>query len=136
MDSNGRSLRTAFQAELVAHGAPGGFSFSCAEPLAVIEATSEANGEIELAADASYWSDDDLMSAAEQLRGLGKVNVNRRYEFTYEPAAVVFLQLVLPVGLGVLSAAIYDALKSSSSTIARRSFTSASLVARTPSRRG
>lgn len=104
---------TDYQAELAAAGASGGFSFSCSEPLTVLESSGGAAGEVQLAADASYWSDDDLMAAAEQLRPLGTVFVGRRrYEFAFEPTALVVLFIVLNVGVGIVASAIYDGLKS------------------------
>jgi hypothetical protein len=102
-----------FDRERKAAGAPGGFSFSCAEPLTVLDGLPSASLEaIDLAADASHWTDDELLAAAEELRRIATVRVARRYEFAVEPAAVVVVAIILSqVGLGVLGNAVYDGLK-------------------------
>ena len=100
-----------YEQETKAAGVPGGFSFACSEPLASLEGPRDATVALELAADASHWSDEDLLSAGGALRTLGTVQVGRRYEFAHDPAAVVFLCVILPLGLGVLSNALYEGLK-------------------------
>jgi hypothetical protein len=100
-------------ADRIAAGAPGGFSFSCSEPLVVLEPLDPVAPvrPISISADASHWSDDDILTAAESLRPVGPVNVGRRYEFAQDPGCVVALGVVASVAIGVASNAIYDALK-------------------------
>lgn len=102
-----------FDRERIAAGAPGGFSFACSEPLTTLDRLPNApDTMLHLAADASHWSDDDLIAAAQELRSVGSVRVGRRYEFASDPAAVVVLELVISqVILGVLANALYDALR-------------------------
>jgi len=52
-----------------------------------------------------------LLAAAGKLRPLGTVSVGRRYEFAHDPAAVVVLQVVLPLAVGLAANALYDALR-------------------------
>lgn len=108
-----REQWATFEKERAHAGAPGGFSFSCSEPLAVLEPLDPlAPGtSVALAADASHWSDADLLGAAEELRVVGPVSVGRRYEFAHYPAAVVVLGVVGQIVLGVMANAVYDALK-------------------------
>lgn len=102
----------AVEREREAVSAPGGFSFSCCEPLTVLEPTGAApNRELMLAADASHWSDVELLSAAEILRAVGRVNVARRFEFAHDPGAVVVLELAGTISAGVLANLVYDTLK-------------------------
>jgi hypothetical protein len=101
-----------FEHELADKSAPGGFSFACSEPLLAFEGVNDAAGQVELAADASHWSDDDLRDAAQALRSIGSVTVARRYEFAFEPGAVVVLELVVwPLAISVIGSALYEALK-------------------------
>lgn len=101
-----------FEREVQEAGAPGGFSFSASEPVTVLEAAEGASDVVlELAADASHWPDGILLSAGADLQTIGRVEVSRRYEFAIEPIAVVMLGVIGTVALGVLSNAIYDALK-------------------------
>lgn len=97
-----------------AAGAPGGFSFSCSEPLAELpplDSVPPVGLRLALAADASHWSDADLLAAGEMLQMLGSVNLERRYEFAHDPAAVVVLEMAGSLVLGVVGNAVYDALK-------------------------
>ena len=102
-----------FEREVQGSGAPGGFSFSASEPVTILEATEGTTSDIvlELAADASHWPDGTLFSAGADLQTVGRVEVSRRYEFAIEPNAVVVLGVMGTVALGVLSNAIYDALR-------------------------
>ena len=102
-----------FEAELAASGAPGGFSFAFSEPIADLPAlAAESVVPVALEADASHWSDEDLLAAAEDLRAIGSVHVGRRYQFALEPLAVVALTLVLaPILTGLITNTLYDGLK-------------------------
>jgi hypothetical protein len=102
-----------FGEELAASGAPGGFSFAASEPIADLPAlTAESVAPVALEADASHWSDEDLLAAAGDLRAIGSVHVGRRYQFALEPIAVVVLTLVLaPILTGLITSALYDGLK-------------------------
>ncbi|SRR6266498_2611926 len=102
-----------FEAELAASGTPGGFSFAFSEPIADLPATAkESVAPVALEADASHWSDEDLLAAAEDLRAIGSVHVGRRYQFAFEPLAVVVLTLALaPILTGLITNALYDGLK-------------------------
>jgi hypothetical protein len=100
-----------YQREAEEAGVAGGFSFAFSEPLATLDEHSDSGVTLELAADASHWQDEDLLSAGEALRPLGSVELARRYEFAHDPTAVVFLLIVLPIGLNLLSNALYDGLK-------------------------
>jgi predicted RNase H-like HicB family nuclease len=102
-----------FEEDLAASAAPGGFSFAFAEPIANLPPrTSDSLATVAIEADASHWSDADLLAAAQDLRSVGPVHVGRRYQFALEPLAVVVLTLVLlPVLTGLATNAIYDGLK-------------------------
>ena len=102
-----------FQEERAASGAPGGFSFAASEPIADLPAlTAESVAPVALEADASHWSDEELLAAAEDLRAVGSVHVGRRYQFALEPLAIVVLTLVLaPILTGLVTNALYDGLK-------------------------
>jgi hypothetical protein len=103
---------TRWRAELAERAAPGGFSFSVAEPLTTVSGQEGATGEFDLAADAAYWSDADLLAAAEQLRRVGHVRLNRRYAFHHDPTPVVAFYLILrDLGIDIVADAVYDALK-------------------------
>ena len=102
-----------FEGELPASGAPGGFSFAASEPIADLPAlTAESVAPVALEADASHWSDEDLLAAAEDLRAIGSVHVGRRYQFAFDPLAVVALTLGLaPIVTGLITNTLYDGLK-------------------------
>jgi hypothetical protein len=102
-----------FEQELAASGAPGGFSFAFSEPIADLPPlASELVAPVAIEADASHWSDEDLLAAAEDLRAIGPVHVGRRYQFAFEPLAVVVLTLVVaPIVTGLIANAISDGLK-------------------------
>ena len=102
-----------YQEELAAFSVPGGFSFAVSETIADLPALSvESAASIALEADASYWSDEVLLSAAEDLRVAGSVHVGRRYQFALEPLAIVVLSFVLaPILTGLATNALYDGLK-------------------------
>jgi predicted RNase H-like HicB family nuclease len=104
---------TEFEEELAASGAPGGFSFAFSEPIANLPVlTGDSVASVAIEADASHWSDADLLAAAEDLRAVGSVHVGRRYQFAFEPLAVVVLTLVLvPILTGLVTNALYDGLK-------------------------
>jgi hypothetical protein len=54
----------------------------------------------------------ELLAAAEDLRVVGSVHVGRRYQFAFEPLAIVVLTLVLaPILTGLITNALYDGLK-------------------------
>jgi hypothetical protein len=102
-----------FADEIAAVGAPGGFSYAFSEPIADLRAlTTGSATPVALEADASHWSDEDLLTAANELRAVGSVSVGRRYQFALEPLAVVVLTLVLaPILTGLVTNALYDGLK-------------------------
>ena len=102
-----------FQGELAASGAPGGFSFAFTEPIANLPPRAGSSvASVVIEADASHWSDADLLAAAQDLQSVGSVHVGRRYQFALEPLAVVVLTFVLvPILTGLATNAIYDGLK-------------------------
>jgi hypothetical protein len=102
-----------FEEELAASGAPGGFSFAFSEPIANLPVlTGDSMAPVAIEADASHWSDADLLAAAGDLQAVGPVHVGRRYQFAFEPLAVVVLTLVLvPILTGLITNALYDGLK-------------------------
>lgn len=102
-----------FEGNLAASGAPGGFSFAFTEPVANLPPRADdSTASVVIEADASHWSDADLLAAAQDLRSVGSVHVGRRYQFAVEPLAVVVLTLVLaPILTGLATNAIYDGLK-------------------------
>jgi hypothetical protein len=102
-----------FEEERAAFGAPGGFSFAFSEPIADLPPlANESVAPVAIEADASHWSDEDLLAAAEDFRAIGPVHVGRRYQFAFEPLAIVILTLILaPIVTGLITNAIYDGLK-------------------------
>jgi hypothetical protein len=71
-----------FEEEVAASGGPGGFSYAFSEPIVDLPAlTPRSAAPIALEADASYWSDEDLLAASEDLRAVGSVHIGRRYQF-------------------------------------------------------
>lgn len=104
-----------FEEERAASGAPGGFSFAFSEPVADLPSLAkESVDPVAIEADASHWSDEDLLAAAEDLRAIGPVHVGRRYQFAFEPLAVVVVVLtmiVAPIVTGLITNALYDSLK-------------------------
>ncbi len=102
-----------FERERDAAGAPGGFSYSASEHVAVVPAINTLSAaSVTLEADAYHWSDQDLLAAAEDLRAVGSVNVGRRYQFGLEPIPIVVLTLgVIPILTGLLANAIYGGLE-------------------------
>jgi hypothetical protein len=91
-------------------GAPGGMSFSTLEPFA---SRGEAPYEVEIAADAAYFDDAMIVSAAEEaLPGELRVQLARYYQFSWipEPKVVVDLaaQVLMSIPGDVLSAYLYD----------------------------
>lgn len=101
-----------FESERAATGAPGGFSFTCSERIAALPAlTAESAAPVALEADASHWSDEDLLAAAENLRAIGSVSVGRRYQFALEPIAIVALYILIPILTGLIANALYNGLQ-------------------------
>ena len=57
-----------FEEERLASGAPGGFSFAFSEPVTDLPSLAkESVAPVAIEADASHWSDEDLLAAAEDL---------------------------------------------------------------------
>jgi hypothetical protein len=106
------------QAEFAAAGGPGGFSFSAAERQAELDAVEgdDRAGVIALAADAGAWDDDARLVAAQSLRRIGRVEVNRFYEFGVADVAKVVLELPSEIWdellLGVSSGLVSEAITS------------------------
>lgn len=101
-----------FERERVDAGAPGGMSFACGEPVGLLQALGgDVQANFILAADASHWDDATLFDAGEALRAAGAVALQRRYEFSHIPNAVIVLQVAGTLTLGVIANAVYDALK-------------------------
>lgn len=101
-----------YESDRLAAGAPGGFSFSATEPIAVLPSSSDRDdAPLMLAGDAAHWSDDELLNARAVLSGVGEVSVARRYQFAQTPEAVLVLVIALPELTGLLSNAAYDGLK-------------------------
>jgi hypothetical protein len=102
-----------FEEERAASGAPGGFSLAFSEPVADLPPlANESVAPVAIEADASHWSDEDLLAAAETFRAIGPVHVGRCYQFAFEPLAVVVLTLIAaPIITGLITNALYDGLK-------------------------
>lgn len=99
-------------------GSPGGMSISFTRKITQIDGALGDNGvSIQLAADAHYWTEEEVVGAARTIAAAASgVDVRKRYELAVDPNAVVYLgmvfaQVVLPTIDGVLGAAIYDATK-------------------------
>jgi len=103
-----------YEAERDAQNAPGGLSFTVAEPIAQL--TSEARlglDSIAIAADAHHFSDDEILAAAREFTNAGNVRVSRLYQFSAAPAALVLIQFAFQelaqIPPGIISAWLYDA---------------------------
>jgi len=99
----------AVEAEWAAVGAPGGFSFSCAE---WFDTAMEAS--LKLAADPHYFSDADIKKAAEIMSSAGTVKAGRLYQFAAVPPPHIVVDLgavLTTIPVSVLGSAIYDGLK-------------------------
>lgn len=114
----------AFQEELTARQAPGGWSFTIAETFQSINAEEPiASGSFHLSADADFFSRDVIREAGEQLAPTAPTTLGMLYQFADPHACRVIIEYVqegsLPdlaniaigVGIGVISAAVYDCLK-------------------------
>jgi hypothetical protein len=99
----------AVQAGWEAAGVSGGMSFSCTESL-----RSVPEAELELAADAYYFEDDDIIMAADIMSVAGSANAQRLYQFAAVPPPHIIIELTVALAsipISVLGAAIYDGLK-------------------------
>ncbi len=100
----------AWQAELAAAGAPGGWSFTVTEPIGAGERTAGY-----VAGDAAHFSDEDLRTAAETLSRIEPMHARRLYQFSEVPDAVAVLglslHLVQQLGPNLLASALWDGVK-------------------------
>jgi hypothetical protein len=99
-----------FEQEKRAVGAPGGMSFSTTETFAT---RGESPYDIEIAADASYFDNDLIVSAAgEALPGELSIELARLYQFSWTPDPKVLIdiaaQIVISMPGDLLSAYLYD----------------------------
>lgn len=81
-------------------GAPGGYSITVTKLLFKI---SGEDSVIELSADAANWSEEDLEIAFAFQPIAGSVQVNLLYQFALVPIALVVLQVIETVSLGVVA---------------------------------
>jgi hypothetical protein len=99
-----------FEQEKQAVGATGGMSFSSTETFAT---RGESPYDIEIAADASYFGDDLIVSAAEEtLPGELSIELARLYQFSWTPDPKVLVdiaaQILMSMPGNLLSAYLYD----------------------------
>ena len=97
-----------FEAERIAHGAPGGFSFTYAERYGEVRAHRPGQQQITVSADAHHFSPDDLATAAMALGPIADVDVNRLYQFSHVPPA----RAIVEFGIGLLESIPADLLAS------------------------
>ena len=84
----------SYEEGLRATGAPGGMSFTFADMfLEVTAKVSEESVSFELAGDVGYFDDATLAEGARQLASAGTVRVGRLYQFSYEPACRIIIQI-------------------------------------------
>lgn len=105
-----------YEAERDAQNAPGGLSFTFAEPIAQLTSGARPGlDSIEIAADAHHFSDNEILAAAREFTNAGNVQVSRLYQFSAVPAALVLIQFTFQelaqIPPGIISAWLYDALQ-------------------------
>ncbi len=105
----------AVEADWSEVGAPGGMSITFSEPISELKPTdTKAIAAITIAADPSYFSDDDIQEAATRLTVVGSVTAARLYQLAAVPTPRIVIDLaavLLSIPPGVAAAAIYDCLK-------------------------
>lgn len=103
----------AYQSEIAESGGPGGMSFSMSQPFARLAGPEPLT--IRIAADAHHFSDEQLIDAGNAIGPVASVELERLYQFSVVPPALVVLQLLgdpaNQVFLSVLSNCVYDAIK-------------------------
>ncbi|ULD38987.1 HK97 family phage prohead protease [Rhodococcus qingshengii] len=102
----------AVQEEIEKAGAPGGFSITFFEPLEGMP----IDGEFQIAADAYYYSDDEILSAASHLTDAQSVGIARIHQLSAVPDAAVALaygaNVLLSIPGNLLASMLYDAARS------------------------
>ncbi|MFI9412854.1 hypothetical protein [Nocardia gamkensis] len=101
----------AIQKEIEEAGAPGGFSVGFLEPLEGVP----IDGDFQIAADAYYYSNDEILSAASHLPSGQSVGIARIHQLSAAPDAAVYLAygagVLLSIPGNLLASMIYDAAK-------------------------
>ncbi|MQY28465.1 hypothetical protein NRB56_40490 [Nocardia sp. RB56] len=101
----------AIQNEIKEQGAPGGFSIAFFEHLAGIS----GGADFQIAADASYYTDDEILSAASGLPSTHTVEFSRIHQLSALPDAAIFLKygasVLLAIPANILAAILYDSAK-------------------------
>lgn len=91
--------------------ASGGFSWSGSVPLTLIPEEPDATKPtVALAADAHFWTEDQILDAARRLSSHANVEVGQRFAFAHIPDPVVVATLY-EMAKAVGAAGIWDALK-------------------------
>jgi hypothetical protein len=102
-----------FENELAESGGPGGMSFSMSQPFASL--VRPGAPRIRITADAHHFSDEQLLAAGDAIAAVASVQVERLYQFSHLPPALVVVQYLadptVQVSLNVLSNYLYDAIK-------------------------
>jgi hypothetical protein len=88
----------------------GGISVSVTEP---ISARSESSPVVVIAADANNWTDRDLIETGQQVISTVPLSINRLFQFSTVPAALVVLEVLKDVGFGVISNILYELMRRS-----------------------
>lgn len=106
-----------YEAECAAAGVSGGFSISLVQYFAETDSTDVAGrARFSVVADASYFGDGEISSSARKLAPLGVVRIGRLYQFAHDPACRIVVEFLLSgtanLSWGVVSAALYDCIKS------------------------
>jgi hypothetical protein len=103
-----------YEAERNALGGPGGLSFTITQTIAESK-TQSGPVSVVVAADASHFSDDQIMAAAHEFSDGATVKACRLYQFSVVPTALVLFQFLLQEGAqvppGLFSIWLYDALR-------------------------
>ncbi len=99
------------QEEWARAGASGGFSWSGSVPLRLLPEEPDATKPtVALAADAHFWTEDQILDAARLLSSHANVQVGQRFAFAHIPDPVVVATLY-EMARAVGAAALWDALK-------------------------
>jgi hypothetical protein len=113
-----------YQTHLDEVGAPGGASFSATERIGELPPRNPTSvGQFAVYADAGYFADEQITSAAEELTSVGTVRTGRLYQFSAVQACRIVVEYVhasggpdaatigIEIGIALVSAAIYDCIK-------------------------
>ena len=101
----------AVQDEWRRAGAPGGFSWSGSVPLRFIPAEGDApKPTVAIAADAHFWTDEQIVDAATKLSTHANVHAAQRLAFAHVPDPVVVITLY-EIARDIFADALWDTLK-------------------------